>query len=284
MESGSINRLNQVVVPVYELDEKGYVKPNPLFHRPYSYLHSRCVEYPFAALQLGDAKKILDVGTVKSDLTWISWLECLPFEVHATDYDEPFEPFRTLNYHKGDLRNLPIENDFFDRILAVSVIEHVGLSDPQVVSEDKPVEDPEGDLVAFKELLRMLKKGGSIVMTFPFGTRDEIVLGSARNYTIKSIEKFNNLAEPTVLDYYEYQHINSRCYYSHADIKNKITKMQRIKELFHVAKKENPKPLTSNSISAPPGVATWRRIPIEDAKAEHITQIDGVLCGVWRKP
>jgi len=239
------------------------------------------VEYPFAASQLGNAKKILDVGTVKSDRVWISWLEGLPIEVHATDYDEPFVPFNKLKFHRGDLRTLPLESRVFDKILAVSVIEHIGLSDPQVVSKYKPLEDPVGDLAAFKELLRVLKKGGSIIMTLPFGLTDEIVLGSARNYTIKSIEKFNELAEPIVLDYYEYQHSMYRQLFSS---ERKIGGgLKKFKKFFKrgeggfLLQKIEPQPGLS-------GLVTWRKVLLEEAKATNKTHIEGVLCGVWKKP
>lgn len=280
MNSASTNRFDHVSLPIYELNEDGSVKPNSIFHRPFDYLHSRCVEYPFAASQLGDAKKILDVGTVKSDRVWISWLESLPIEVHATDYDEPFVPFNKMKFHKGDLRALPLESGIFDKILVVSVIEHIGLSDPQVVSKDKPLEDSAGDLAAFKELLRVLKKGGSIIMTLPFGTIDEIVLGSARNYTIKSIEKFNKLAEPIALDYYEYQHSMYRQLFSH---ERKIDGgMKKLKNIFKggagesLPQKIEPQPGLS-------GLVTWRKVSLGEAKATNKTHIDGVLCGVWKK-
>jgi SAM-dependent methyltransferase len=280
MGSDSTNSFNHIVVPMYEVDRRGHVRPNALFHRPLDYLHSRCVEYPFAASHLGDAKKILDAGTVKSAPAWITWLENLPIEVHATDYDEPFAPFRNVTFHKGDLRKLPIANNFFDKIFAVSVIEHIGLSDPQVASNDIPAEDYEGDLVAFKELLRMLKKGGSIVMTLPFGIHDEIVLGSARNYTIKSIEKFNKLAEPRVLDYYEYQHSSCKCLFSHRSKKKSVTEHLRT---FFKGNTEGKIVSPSCSVPEMSGLVTWRRIPWEDASARNDTHIEGVLCGVWRK-
>lgn len=282
MGSDCINRFNHVVVPIYELDERGHVKPNTLFHRPFDYLHSRCVEYPFAASQLGDAKKILDVGTVKSDLAWISWLESLPIEVHATDYDKPFTPFKKVKFHRGDLRSLPIDSEVFDKILAVSVIEHVGLSDSQVLSENKPPIDPDGDVKAFKEMLRMVKKNGSIVMTFPFGCHNEIILGSSRNYTASTIEKFNNLAEPLVIDYYEYQHrMNKALFSQESKVENRI---MRLKDIFKCSNiDERPPELEVELLPELPGQVTWRRVPLEEARATNKIHIDGVLCGVWRK-
>jgi len=54
-------------IPIFEKDESGHIIPNLLFHRTYDRIHSRCIEYPFAASNIGDAKIILDVGSAKSD-------------------------------------------------------------------------------------------------------------------------------------------------------------------------------------------------------------------------
>ena len=78
MTQNNLNNFTNVVVPIFELDKSGAVIPNTLFHRTWDHLHSRCIEYPFAASQVGDAKYLLDVGTTKSDSVWISWLESLP--------------------------------------------------------------------------------------------------------------------------------------------------------------------------------------------------------------
>ncbi|WP_026840442.1 class I SAM-dependent methyltransferase [Citrifermentans bremense] len=268
----------QVTVPIYELDAAGNVKPNPLFHRPVDLLHSRCVEYPFAAWQLAGGTKVLDVGTVKADKAWHLWLEQLPIEVHATDYDEPYAPFENVTFHRADLRDLPFQSDSFDRILAVSVIEHIGLADPQVVAEQKPEVDPEGDLNAFKELLRVLAPGGLIVMTFPFGLDDKVVLGSARTYTGESIGRFNGLAQPVRLDYYEYQY----AHYQNLCAPPPQTRGRIAARLFP-APARVLKPVPAYSIPELPGQATWRKIPMEDAQATNETHIEGVLCGVWRK-
>jgi hypothetical protein len=129
----------------------------------------------------------------------------------------------------------------------------------------------------------MVKKGSSIVMTFPFGPEDGIVLGSARNYNSKSIEKFNKLAEPVVLDYYEYQYSNYKMLFNHEKKTKAPTRVEKIKNIFKESKRKVPKALDSSLMPEFPGVVTWRRIPMEEAKATNETHIEGVLCGVWRK-
>ncbi|MCL2925882.1 MAG: class I SAM-dependent methyltransferase [Trichodesmium sp. MAG_R04] len=245
-----MNKYHCVTIPIFRLNKNGSIKPNPLFHRPWDYIHSRCIEYPFAASKIGDANCILDVGTVKSDSAWISWLEELPIEVHATDYDPPLEPFKKITFHQADVRSIPIADETFDRIVAVSVIEHIGLQSPQVNSNQLPKIDEDGDIEAVRELARLLKIGGELIMTLPFGVKDELILGKqARNYTIKSIRKFDVFLEPAEISYYEYQRRDA-------------------------SKKCDPEL---------PGLFSWRVIPMNQAKALHEGHTEGVVCGVWKK-
>lgn len=284
----NINHLNHVAIPIFELDETGAVKPNPLFHRPWDKLHSRCIEYPFTASQIGNAQCILDVGTVKSDPAWIAWLENLPIEVHATDYDEPIQPFHNIIFHQADVRKLPFQDNTFDKIFAASVIEHIGLHSPQVLRKDLPRYDIDGDIEAFHELIRVLKVGGELIMTFPFGLHDGLILGNeARNYTIHTVKKFATVAEPIILHYYEYQYSSHRKICKEdAFIRSFLERVHDriyskfIKHILHPSVAVQPDVTVHPSLS---GIVTWRRIPMENTEAIHHSHVDGVLCAVWLK-
>lgn len=275
------NQFTEIAVPVFELDSEGCILPNPLFHRAWDKLHSRCVEYPFAASKVGASKVILDVGTTKADSVWVNWLDNLPIVVHATDYDPLPFPVTNINFHQSDVRNLQIEDDFFDKILAVSVIEHIGLENPQVNTEVVPSISAQGDEDAFCELVRVLKHGGEIVMTFPFGNLEELILGgSARNYTLQTIRRFEKYARPVVLDYYEYQFAQSKDVY--LEYPPPKSKYQQFRDLFVLTTKKTSKKYVGQ-LPAFPGIVTWRRISLSDAQSTQWGHVDGVLCGVWRK-
>jgi SAM-dependent methyltransferase len=295
-----MDNMNKIVIPVYELDDSGLLKPNPAFHRPFDKLHSRCMEYPFAASQIADACCILDVGTVKSDPLWISWLENLPIEVHATDYDLPLQPFKKVVFHQADVRNLPFADGSFDKILAVSVIEHIGLQSPQVFARSIPEIDTNGDLAAVKELARVLKAGGELIMTFPFGKNDGLILADqARAYSLNSIQKFEKVLKPVLLHYYEYQHAGRYDIYNEYKQEKEafscnvtLLKMKAIiKGIFHIYTRISSSTLRqsqerSDQINKPPnlpGVVVWREVPLSQANATHIGHVDGVLCSVWKK-
>jgi len=263
-------------IPIFEKDEHGHIIPNLLFHRTHDRLHSRCIEYPFAASNIGDAKIILDVGTAKADKLWISWLDSLKIEVYATDYDELIYPVKNLKFRRSDIRKLDFHTNTFDKIMAVSVIEHIGLDNPQVLSKEKPKIEDDGDVKAFKELLRILKPGGEIIMSLPFGIHDGLTCGNrARSYTENSLKKFSSLAKPILLEYYEYQY--SRYNKLFRENENLIYKIKtKLLSVF----KEDKNEASSSGLFGP---VTWRGIPMNKTRAKHWHHVEGVLCGVWLK-
>jgi SAM-dependent methyltransferase len=245
-------------------------------------LHSRCIEYPFAASQVYDCNKILDVGTTKSDPTWIAWLESLPIEVHAIDYDKPNFQFKNITFHESDLRDIPIDDNSFDIVLAVSVIEHIGLEDPQVFSSKLPKKEIDGDIKAVKELIRIIKPGGRLVMTLPFGKPDVIATDkSSRIYTLETIKEFGRHSTLTSLDYYEYQYSKYlNVYPEYIPQKRKNLDLQN---LFFGRKKGGMRPASISQLPKHFGVVTWRKILLEDASATHYWHTDGIVCGIWKK-
>jgi len=64
---------------------------------------------------------------------------------------------------------MPFPDNYFDRVVAVSTIEHIGLgayNDPNYNN---------GDFIAMMELTRVLKKGGKMLITLPFGAKHPLV-------------------------------------------------------------------------------------------------------------
>jgi SAM-dependent methyltransferase len=125
---------------------------------------------------------VLDVGCITSFLSF--GLLKLGYEVHAIDTrwnsNPQWEPYvhpetfklwqenRTLNRVKfklADIRKSGYPSNFFDQVIAVSTIEHVGLS-----VYDNPADDvDEGDFKAVREIARIVKPEGTILLTFPYG-------------------------------------------------------------------------------------------------------------------
>lgn len=287
MDSTKLNP-HMLTMPIWALNSDGSIKPNPLFHRPWDKLHSRCIEYPFAASRVNNAGCILDVGTAQADNIWMTWLSQLPLQVHITDYDRPNSIPENLTFWQGDIRKLPIKDETFDVILAVSVIEHIGLENSMVRDPHTPPLDQSGDVAAFAELLRLLKPDGELVMTFPFGLIDGLILGSvARAYTLESIKRFKQLGDSIILEYYEYQNRSAKAiYHEHVTKQPKLRQFlkRRLQKPKHTLQHQQRQLLIPNDQLPPlPGTVTWRRIPLEATQATHQGHVDGVLCSVWRK-
>lgn len=281
--SNKINKeINSINVPIYSRKD-GQIQANTLFHRSYDKLHSRCIEYPYAASMLVSGDNILDVGTVKADKYWLIWLESLKDRnVFAVDFDKPKRAYSKINFLQSDVRNIHFEDNFFDVIFAVSVIEHIGLEDSQVNKRDKPEIQDDGDVEAVKELTRVLKPGGRLIMTFPYGVREGVMKNKqARTYTHSRIKKFERYIKPLVLDYYEYQSVSKNKIFKEvvSDLEFIISRIKRVLNLFvHQNRKSS-----SVNLSSYNGSVLWRKIDIKKTEAVNQEHVDGVLCGVWKK-
>ena len=76
-----------------------------------------------------------------------------------------------VSYVFGDLRDLDFRDERFDYIACISTIEHIGM-DNTMYAEDLAIAqrgDSSEFVIAVKELKRVLKKGGSLFISFPFG-------------------------------------------------------------------------------------------------------------------
>ncbi|HSE30663.1 MAG TPA: methyltransferase domain-containing protein [Pyrinomonadaceae bacterium] len=76
-----------------------------------------------------------------------------------------------VSYVFGDLRNLDFRDERFDAVACISTIEHVGM-DNTMYAHDLDIarrSDPSEFLLALVELKRVLKPGGSLFVSFPFG-------------------------------------------------------------------------------------------------------------------
>jgi len=117
-------------------------------------VEERVVEYPFVLKNLGEKKlRVLDVGCCKSLL--IAELVSMGHDAYGIDVNTYRPKFDGLQFIRVDVRKMPFQNEFFDAVIAVSVMEHVGL-------------DENGDSVAIEEIFRTLKPEGIFILTAPF--------------------------------------------------------------------------------------------------------------------
>ena len=127
-------------------------------------IDTRYLEYPFVLrnLELEGGRKILDVGCVGSPFPII--LASLGYRTYGIDIREYRLQYPNFHFIKEDIRHTSFPDYFFERITAVSTIEHIGIAGRYGSDEDS-----DGDKKAVKEMRRILKRNGKIFITVPYG-------------------------------------------------------------------------------------------------------------------
>lgn len=122
----------------------------------------RVIEYPFVFQNLDRGMHpILDIGCCYSRLPIA--LASRGFRVVGVDFNAYPDRHPNLRAVRGDAALLPFATGSFGVVLAISVIEHIGLGhygDPTGSA---------GDHAAVREISRVLRPGGRALITVPFG-------------------------------------------------------------------------------------------------------------------
>ena len=146
----------------------------------------RYIEYSFVAQNLPSMPaKVLDVGSCGSYFPLI--LAGLGYEVVSVDLREysiiKHLKFKNFTFRKDDIKQINLPDNFFNTILAVSTIEHIGIGGRYGEHQDS-----RGDIVALRQIIRMLKPDGIILLTFPFG-KYKVIKPFCRIYDSKAVKE-----------------------------------------------------------------------------------------------
>ena len=161
-------------VPIYSLSERSMANNNnnssssnsgfkrlDIHNLLVGITSERLVEYEFVARNLVSSKKqaaILDIGSGSSLLAKaIGELGKGKWQVFRIDIAESNCDARM------DARMTGFRKEVFSQVICISTIEHIGIG---INSGD---DDEDGDLKTVKEILRILKKGGSAIISVPYG-------------------------------------------------------------------------------------------------------------------
>lgn len=140
-------------------------------------------DYVFRNIDFNISKKILDVSSprlfglyTKKYYPYINYTMINPNKRDLELTKEYFEIFENenLNFFQHDAKKLPFNSNYYNIIICISVIEHI----PDKI-----------DLEVIKELWRVLKPNGKMVMTFPVSKIYKEEYRQDNIYQLKQIKK-----------------------------------------------------------------------------------------------
>lgn len=135
----------------------------------------RVVEYPWL-LSRGLSGRVLDAGSVLNHRHVLERVLRVAEDVTiATLAPEP-TAFTALgvSYLYCDLRRLPLRDDWFDEVVCLSTLEHVGMDNAVYGATASRADDPRAETgAALRELLRVVRPGGRVHVSVPFGQRED---------------------------------------------------------------------------------------------------------------
>jgi 2-polyprenyl-3-methyl-5-hydroxy-6-metoxy-1,4-benzoquinol methylase len=115
----------------------------------------RLVEYGWVVRNIPvGSHTILDVGCFGT--LFPIMLASLGFEVWGIDMRSYTASHPNFRFTKGDINTAALTQNYFDAITIISTIEHIGLNN-------------DGDFACVKRLRTLLRPGGTILLTVPFG-------------------------------------------------------------------------------------------------------------------
>lgn len=136
----------------------------------------RVVEYPWL-FSRGLRGRVLDAGSVMNHRHVVEpLLDAADDVTIATLAPEPVA-FTELgvSYLYADLRELPFRDDWFDEVICLSTLEHVGMDTAIYGATTPRADDPQAEAaLALRELLRVTRPGGRVHLSVPFGRSEDL--------------------------------------------------------------------------------------------------------------
>lgn len=137
-------------------------------------LDERIVEYPwFYHLLPAGPGRLLDAGSTLNHLPILTAPKIREKSVFvSTLAPEGFAAWNLgVSYVYEDLRDTCFRDDFFDAVACISTLEHVGLDNTMLYTNDpaKKEDDAHSHLRCIEQFKRILKPGKTLYLTMPFG-------------------------------------------------------------------------------------------------------------------
>ena len=170
-------------------------------------INERIVEIPFAIQCLKDfpsSATILDIGCSES----LFPIKAASLGYNMTGIDLRSYPYEHPNFSffQGDILNLPFQDQSFDAVFSISALEHIGLG-----AYNDTIVEKDGDKEAIKQIIRVLKKNGTFILTIPYGMPKEHsyriydssrLEGMLKNFDIQVIKYFTQVKKDNRKSYW----------------------------------------------------------------------------------
>jgi SAM-dependent methyltransferase len=209
------NRLTKMSKSQYKVDlqdliywefEKAFLNGASNFHNkiilPKNYgkgLPERVVEIYLARLTYRPGDKVLDVAHANAMICHLKMVASLPEPRSISGIDIAPPGFDTNLYYEnsytGDITKTELPDNSFDLIWCISALEHFGMDNSGYTENFSRESD--ADMLAVKEMLRLLKIGGTLLITVPYGRFEDH--GWFKNYDGAHWRALLNLASKQAL-------------------------------------------------------------------------------------
>lgn len=136
-------------------------------------IDERAVEYPWFFSRLNiENRLLLDAGSALNFeyLLFNQWLQPRTLIIYTLSPEHVVRQ-SNISYIYGDLRNTILKSECFDEIVCISTIEHIGMNNQFLYSQNSRYNEfePDSYKTVVKEFNRLLKPGGKLFVTVPFG-------------------------------------------------------------------------------------------------------------------
>ena len=125
----------------------------------------RVVEIPWVLSRLRPSGRVLEVGYAFAETAWLGAL--LRSGLELVGVDLATRDVEGMDTVEADVRDLPFPDRSFDQALLVSTLEHVGADN--AVYGIEAAEGVGARRMALRELRRVLRRDGSLLVTVPVG-------------------------------------------------------------------------------------------------------------------
>lgn len=181
--------------------------PMSRYKKKYMVLHfsERIVENPFVIQNIPEDKsiKILEIGCTGGKI--VMNLTNLGYDVYGVDLVDYDYKHPNFTFYKKNFLDCKFESNTFDVVILLSVIEHVGLD----VYGNK-ILDAEGDIKMLREVYRILKPNGKVILTAPYYGKYE----EGPIYRVYDGKRINKLFELFKSRKYSYYKLENKLYYA----------------------------------------------------------------------